>query len=369
LVSPFEAVIWFAAVMVTVFSSIENGVYTSVGASLVLLLIRIAKPRGKWLGTVRVHYGPSTRTSDAQVSSRDVFVPLESKNDLRDPSIQVNPPPPGILIYRFEEAFTYPNANHLADIFMDKVRESTRPRATSAYKTRGDRPWNDPGPINPHLRGVAKILTCGLAKRKLEKAAENDYINDHTEDTRPLLKAIIFDFSSVSNVDTTSIQCLADVRQTVERYTGEHVDFYFASITSPWIRRGLLAAGFGTGKTTSHFTEVAPVIGSHGTYEDQRGANTRQRLPDEEAGSDADLTKDVNGDGITVVPQLTRRDTASSDEDISGKSSDVDHVNRGDGESQVSVPIIWNHDLTPFFHLDISAALAAATGQKAHYGN
>ena len=42
-VSPLEFVIWAAAVLITVFSSIENGIYTSICASLALLLVRIAQ--------------------------------------------------------------------------------------------------------------------------------------------------------------------------------------------------------------------------------------------------------------------------------------------------------------------------------------
>ncbi len=57
LISPFELVIFLGAVFATVFSNTENGVYVSVAASLALLLIRIARPRGKWLGLVRVHHG------------------------------------------------------------------------------------------------------------------------------------------------------------------------------------------------------------------------------------------------------------------------------------------------------------------------
>ena len=40
-VSPLEFIIFMAAVLVTVFSSIENGIYMSISASLALLLIRV----------------------------------------------------------------------------------------------------------------------------------------------------------------------------------------------------------------------------------------------------------------------------------------------------------------------------------------
>lgn len=365
LVSPFEFFIFLAGVFVSVFATLEIGVYVTVAASAALLLVRIAHPRGSWLGTVRVHFGASNRSSDKEVAHRDVFVPLGTRDGLRDPSVRVDPPPPGILIYRFEEAFTYPNASHLTDIFLEKVKQETRPGASAFYNKAGDRPWNDPGPPNPLILKVANVATCGLLKRRVDNKLDQVANFGHEEDSRPALKAIIFDFSSVSNVDTTSVQCLADVRQAVERYSGNRVEFYFASITSPWIRRALLASGFGTGQIAQHFTEVAPVVGQHDAVDDQQQRRTPQaKAPrDEEEGGH---NHNVNNDDIQVTktfPSDSKSDPESS-EDVSRKSSSE----QDDSQSRVSVPIIWNHDLTPFFHLDLSAALAAATGREFFYG-
>jgi len=43
----------------------------------------------------------------------------------------------------------------------------------------------------------------------------------------------------------TSVQALIDTRGEVERWANHPVEFHFASILSPWIRRSLVAAGFG----------------------------------------------------------------------------------------------------------------------------
>jgi solute carrier family 26 (sodium-independent sulfate anion transporter), member 11 len=48
-----------------------------------------------------------------------------------------------------------------------------------------------------------------------------------------------------SQVDTTSIQALVDTRDQIERWADHPVEFHFASILSPWIRRSLVAGGFG----------------------------------------------------------------------------------------------------------------------------
>lgn len=389
LVSPFEFFIWLAAVLVTIFTTVEIGVYVSVAASAALLLIRIARPRGRWLGRVRIHYGNSNSQSNEDVGHRDVYVPLDDKDGLRDPSVRVDPPPPGVLIYRFEEAFTYPNASYLSDLILDRVKTETHPNRATVYKRNGDRPWNDPGPINPSLARIGRALRCGLGQRKNgdKQHAEGGQAAG-TEDNRPQLKAIIFDCSSVSNVDTTSVQCLADVRQAVERYVGARVEFHFVSITSPWIRRALLAAGFGTGTASTHITEVAPVVSQHDRIheplrlEQQRQLRQRNAQRDDiEVGhSDSDRSDIIRA----ALPKVDMDIGASNSDDESPRKADsstASSVAHGDdkvrvreetgydpktgtgGNSVVSVPVIWNHDLTPFFHLDISTALAAATGR------
>lgn len=54
-VSPLEVIIFFLGVLVSVFEGIEEGVYATVGLSAVILMYRILKARGSFLGKVRVH--------------------------------------------------------------------------------------------------------------------------------------------------------------------------------------------------------------------------------------------------------------------------------------------------------------------------
>ncbi|PWN44340.1 sulfate permease, partial [Ceraceosorus guamensis] len=371
LVSPFELFIFLGAVILSIFVNLEAGVYFSVGASLVLLLVRIARPRGKWLGRVRVHNEDRTRPS-SHPAHRDIFLPLEHKDGLRDPSVFVERPPPGVLIWKFEEAFTYPNASHLADVLIEEAKVQTRPAASSLYKSRGDRPWNDPGPVNPYFSRAGRAFLCGSAARKADakykEAVEAEARLAH--DTRPLLRAFIFDFSSVPHVDTTSIQMLVDVRQSVERYSGHPVEFHFAGILSPWIRRGLLAGGFGTGLAARHITEVAPIIrpGESLSHKDQQArqeeeAERRGRAIDDAlngVGDDALRRRAELEDGITPAP--VRRDSSVDSldgKDSSGLSDNSSYDDRN--ASSVSVPILWNQSLTPFFHLEVGSALEAVT--------
>jgi sodium-independent sulfate anion transporter 11 len=70
LISPLEFFIWATSVLVSIFSTIEYGIYASILLSLLLLLIRIARPGGQFLGRVKVRPNGSDQT-------REIFVPIE----------------------------------------------------------------------------------------------------------------------------------------------------------------------------------------------------------------------------------------------------------------------------------------------------
>jgi sodium-independent sulfate anion transporter 11 len=73
-ISPFEFGIWATAVLVSVFATIEYGIYASISLSILLLLIRVAHPNGSFLGKV-----PVRAENDGTV--RDVYVPLEKASE------------------------------------------------------------------------------------------------------------------------------------------------------------------------------------------------------------------------------------------------------------------------------------------------
>lgn len=166
-VSPLEFVIWLAAVLVTVFSTIENGIYTSIAASLALLLVRIAHPRGYFLGKVTLTDSRNDR------GSREVFLPLRP-DGVTSLEVKVEPPAPGVIIYRFEESYLYPNCSAINSVIVDYVKENMRRGIdVGAIKLR-DRPWNDAGPV---VGGAEAAQAANIAK--------------------PKLRAIVLDFSGV----------------------------------------------------------------------------------------------------------------------------------------------------------------------------
>lgn len=246
-VSPFEVVIFFTGVIVTVFTNIENGIYCTVCISAAMLLFRILKAQGQFLGKVKVHsvlgdhvigddhhrtYGAyGTFNVSDEPPARNIFLPV-NHNDGSNPEVQVENPYPGIFIYRFSEGFNYPNASHSLEYLTEYIFAHTRRTNLFNYTRPGDRPWNEPGPSRK--------------ERKAAKQANRAPGAAGVDVDLPTLKAIVLDFSSVNHVDITSVQQLIDVRNQLDRYAApDVVDWHVACINNRWTKRALLSAGFG----------------------------------------------------------------------------------------------------------------------------
>ncbi|KAL0947155.1 hypothetical protein HGRIS_013282 [Hohenbuehelia grisea] len=299
-VSPLEFFVWFAAVIVTVFSSIENGIYTSICASLALLLVRVAHPRGSFLGKVTVK-----AESGGTEETREVFLPLQHNKGIVNSHVKVIPPSPGVLIYRFEESYLYPNSSQLDSTLVDYVKENTRRGKDMSNVPLSQRPWNDPGPS----RHGAEV-----------DAAANEKL--------PTLHAVVMDFSSVSQMDTTAVQSLIDARNVIERWADHPVEFHFATVLSPWIRRALIAGGFGTGTSAARVPhEIAAVVPYRDGLIDNESVH--DPLPQDDLETGGDFKKRVPSSGSYT------------------ESTETGYA-----------PLISSD--TPFFHLDLARAVRAA---------
>jgi len=298
-VSPLEFVIWLAAVLVTVFSSIENGIYTAICSSAALFLIRVAHPRGYFLGKVTLH-----ADSQDHRGSREVFVPLKA-DGVTNPQVKVDAISPGVIIYRLEESFVYPNSSLVNGALVDHVKAHTQRGKDMTNVKPADRAWNDPGPGR-------------------HGAAADQEINE----LKPILHAIILDFSAISHIDTTGIQSLIDTRVEVERWADRPVEFHFATVLSPWIRRALVAGGFGIGTSTITIPqEIASVVPYRGGNQDNF-ASDEDRQPDD--------------------PEAQGKRDISSHSSIAGDHS----------QSRGNLPL-YPVD-TPFIHFDLTRAVSAA---------
>jgi sodium-independent sulfate anion transporter 11 len=243
-----DLIIFFIGLLVIFFSSIEHGVFAMIALSAALLLFRMFKARGRFMGTVSVHLSapsdnnnkknddispsgdasPSGSSSESitpltSEPSRTVFLPL-GREDGSNPLIKINQPGPGIFIYRFSQDYNYTNANSYIDHMLSHITSCTKLTTPSTATKNGDRAWNDP-----------------TIRRLGGKAPPNP-----DNDLRPTLKALILDFSAVNHVDITSVQLLVDARNRLDRHAAPHaVQWHFANIHSRWTKRALGAAGFG----------------------------------------------------------------------------------------------------------------------------
>ena len=336
-INPLEVIIFFAGVIVTVFSSIENGIYTTVCVSVAVLLFRVVKARGRFMGRVKIHSVVGDHLIDddgregGDKSSRNIFLPIEH-NDGSNPEINVEAPYPGIFIYRFSEGYNYPNANHYLDNMVHTIFQQTRRTNPNTYGKLGDRPWNDPGP------------------RRGRVAEERLHL--------PTLKAIILDFSSVNNIDITSVQHLIDVRNQLDRWAApDKVDWHFACINNRWTKRGLASAGFGYPTPDSSGLEserwkpifsVAEIGGAHSAataaaIREHQEELKRQRSLDEEKG------------------RLDKSTGIASADSSSDPASDDLKRNLSTSKAYTTARVVAVQGLNrPLFHIDLTSALQSA---------
>ncbi|KAL8873981.1 MAG: hypothetical protein Q9174_000635 [Haloplaca sp. 1 TL-2023] len=350
-ISPLEVLIFFAGIFVTIFSSIENGIYTTICVSVVVLLFRVLYARGRFMGKVKVHsvvgdhvinderkyHDQPLDLNDPDRAARNIFLPIEH-GDGSNPLIEPQSPYPGIFIYRFSEGYNYPNANHYLDYMVATIFKQTRRTNPNSYGRLGDRPWNDPGP----RRG------------RVEEQSD-----------KPTLKAIILDFSSVNNVDITSVQHLLDVRNQLDRYAApDKVDWHLACINNRWTKRALASAGFGyptpagDGNVLQRWKPIFSVaeLGGHDSaaaaaeYQENERELRRKRIHDVEEGSaNQKSTKGTDGigkeDGSSPESNDFAQNIAQSKAYLGGPSTRVAAV----------------HGLNrPLFHIDITSALQSA---------
>lgn len=326
--SPPELLIWVTGVLLAIFESLEISIYVGISLSIVLLLLRLARTRGKFLGRVRAHrvskhendFDGSRRSShDALVdekSDRDVFLPLDRK-DASNPDIKVKTPYPGVFIYRFSEGYNYTNQAYHVDTLVTFIKENTQRMTEEHFEKESDRLWNDPGP------------------------------KKQQDDDLPCLRAVVLDFSAVNNLDITCIQGLIDLRNSLDRYSApDAVEWHFANVHNRWTRRALASAGFGypTSQNPESLAKWTPVYSIAATLgeKDVQIPSESRRVGDLEA--DAQPALEIENKSFTSAGEST--------------TTDDSQVKLASGHGQ-SMAAIYGVDL-PFFHIDLLDAVEVA---------
>lgn len=367
-VNPLEVIIWFAGMLVTIFTSIENGIYVTISISMAVFLFRAFKAQGRFLGKAKIHSvvgdhvldqegrngdrSKTNRSNDPDNSVRNVFLPL-SHADGSNPSVELERPYPGVFIYRFSEGYNYPNANHYLDYMVKTILQETRRTNPFSYPRPGDRPWNDPGPRRGHAETDASHL--------------------------PTLKAVILDFSSVNNIDITSVQHLIDVRNQLDRYTSpQRVDWHFAHINNRWTKRALVSAGFGypspqDSGDPSRWKPIFSVaeIGGQDSAANAAAAAEEKKAADAAANQDVEAASAGSRSGSASGDRIEFHDhganaTAGSVGDGRPSGDSIEYAKRlaqskayakGGAVGRVAVVHGLNR---PLFHIDLTSALQSA---------
>ena len=110
---------------------------TAIASTGGLLLYRIAKSRGDFLGRVEVW----TNSKFGSDSARTLYIPLDH-SDGSNPGIPVEEPLPGVFIYRVRQSPLYPGIGSYTDQLVQVIQAQTRRTSASSYPRLGDRPWN-----------------------------------------------------------------------------------------------------------------------------------------------------------------------------------------------------------------------------------
>lgn len=144
LISPPDGIIFFVGVLVSIFTSLEDGIYVTVALSLAVLLLRLARSHVRLMGRVQVHRYPAKKAAGDDSSqsllakkdrsipdynvdsvSKSAFLPFD-RVDSSNPAIAVKSPSPGVFIYRFAAGFNYLNQAQHIDHILEHVTKETR---------------------------------------------------------------------------------------------------------------------------------------------------------------------------------------------------------------------------------------------------
>ncbi|RCH84894.1 hypothetical protein CU098_006799 [Rhizopus stolonifer] len=281
-VSLWELLIFVVTVVITFFTTVEYGIYASVALSIIILLFRIARPRFWGLGRIPLSKAISSielpeadqkqieKTSELQAY---LYVP-ESHPSLGD---LVEPLPEGILMCRVDESFTYPNSSYVSDKIIQYCKSRTR--SSNVALSKGDRSWNDD--TTPDIVAARENL--------------------------PRLHALILDFASVNRLDSSGLQAIVDAQNTLNRYSGHHVEFHFVNILHPAIRRCLIVAQFGTQPRPGvNRKEILPVVPASRDGPQQNTSPVMQHDDENQIGSSTEVSLQTDEKSAEFAEQVFR---------------------------------------------------------------
>lgn len=181
---------------VTLFTSTEIGLATSVGFSIAYTLLRLAFPG--WIGL-------------SHSASDDVpqwSIPSNSPSRIQDGDI-----PPEAFLVRFKDDVLFPNAERIKASVLESVKTHYEPASLAAFDLKSpDRSWNVSG------------------GRRIGQIRKRKGIIPITEDVTPL-KYVVLDFGMANFIDTTGVLSLIELKMEMRRYIGRGLQFRFVNMS------------------------------------------------------------------------------------------------------------------------------------------
>jgi solute carrier family 26 (sodium-independent sulfate anion transporter), member 11 len=185
-ISPIDVLIFFTGVIITVFDDIESGVFATIFLSVAVLLYRIFRSQGQFMGSAKVYSyiieddgqtsqmgrnGPNNSstlpklvTNSELLGGRSIFLPLD-RTDGSNPLVRVEEPKSGIFIYRLLDGLNYQNANHHLDHMVELIYAQSRPTTTVQFAEPGVSIGSESPGIVPNKTSGPKLERSKFATR------------------------------------------------------------------------------------------------------------------------------------------------------------------------------------------------------------
>ena len=224
--SKLEFLVFAAAVLITFFDGVENGIYVALALSLFIVMINLARPKVAVLARSPLE---STCNNDSKTNSVTAPVFGASQHyvyvDEKDPHFQKHTEsmPPGIVVLRLSSALLYPNAGHVNETIVSTAKSRTR--KAMALSADGN-------------EANAERQDKNLMWNQPRDTADRSYL--------PVLEAVVLDCTAVTRIDTTGLQSLSNARELLDRYAGHAVEWHFTGLVSKQVRNDLILYGFGS---------------------------------------------------------------------------------------------------------------------------
>lgn len=182
---------------VTLFTTTEIGLATSVGFNIVVTLLRLAFPR--WVGLSNIE-------TSAHANEK---IPMAKLT----PAIDSMEVPPEAYYLRFTDDLLFPNAEKLKAAILEEVKLRYEP-ATSAIDLKSpDRSWN-----------VSDM-------KRIPRIRKRRGITPFSADVATL-NHVVIDFTMVTFMDITGCLSLIELKMEMRRYIGKALQFRFVGMNA-----------------------------------------------------------------------------------------------------------------------------------------